>query len=358
MQQANSEFKKLFLSAALALAVSAPAMAQTNVKVVGLVDVFTGSMRAAGDTGNRAVVDSGGMTTSWLGFQGSEDIGGGLKANFNLTSFLRADTGAYGRFTGDTTFSRDANVGLSGGFGAVSLGRDLSPSFLPLILFNPFGDSFTFSPLILHAAVPLFNTSGFGSSFAGDVGGWSNEIRYTTPNFGGLTANFHYQFGETAGNNSRNNVGANVLYFAGPLSLTAFYHNVEVNNPVESGIAPVMSAGGLQAFRQSTWFVGGGYDFGVAKLYATYDQTEHDVDIADKTASLGVSVPLGNGKVLGGYAQTKRSAAGSDITRNTATVGYDYNLSKRTDVYAMLMNDRITGVDSGNSFGVGMRHSF
>lgn len=351
-------FKELVLTAALALAFTTPAMAQTNIEVVGLVDVFTGSMRSAGDSNSRAVVDSGGLTTSWFGFKGTEDLGGGLKANFNLTSFFRADNGAYGRFTGDTLFSRDANVGLSGSFGAISLGRDLSPSFLPLILFNPFGDSFAFSPLILHAAVPLFNASGFASSFAGDVGGWSNEIKYTTPDFGGLKANLHYQFGETAGNNSRNNVGANVLYFAGPLSLTAFYHSVKVNNPVESGIAPVMSAGGLQATKQNTWFVGGGYDFGVAKLYATYDKTSHDVDINDKTVSAGASVPFGGGKVLAGYAQTKRSAAGTDITRNTVTVGYDYNFSKRTDVYAMLMNDRITGFDSGNSFGVGMRHSF
>lgn len=358
MQLENSRFKELVLSIAMAFALVAPAIAQTNVAVVGQMDLFTGSMRAAGDSASRSVVDSGGLTTSWLGFKGNEDLGGGLKATFQLTSFLRTDTGAYGRFTGDTFFSRDANVGLSGSFGEISLGRDLSPSFLPLILFNPFGDSFTFSPLIVHAAVPLFNASGFNSSFAGDVGGWSNEIKYTTPDFGGLKANLHYQFGETPGNNGRNNVGGNLLYFSGPLSLTAFYHKVQVNNPLEAGIAPVMSANGLQAARQSTWFVGGAYDFGVAKLYATYDQTSHDVEIKDKTATLGASVPFGGGKVLAGYAQTRRDTTGTNVTRNTATVGYDYNLSKRTDVYAMLMNDRITGFDGGNSFGIGMRHSF
>ena len=45
-------------------------------------------------------------------------------------------------------------------------------------------------------------------------------------------------------------------------------------------------------------------------------------------------------------------------TRDTVTVGYDYTLSKRTDVYAMLMNDKITKFESGNSFGLGVRHKF
>jgi predicted porin len=90
------------------------------------------------------------MTTSWVGFKGVEDLGGGLKADFALTSFLQADTSASGRFSGDTMFSRDANVGLSGSFGKVSLGRGLAPSFLPTVIFNPFGDSFLLATGIAH----------------------------------------------------------------------------------------------------------------------------------------------------------------------------------------------------------------
>jgi predicted porin len=360
MRYAKPTFTKLLLSAALASAFASSAMAQTNVKLVGLVDTFAGSMRNAGDAKSTAVVNSGGMTTSWFGFTGSEDLGGGLAAKFALTSFFRGDTGAVGRFTGDTFWARDAHVGLAGGFGEISLGRDLAPNFLPTILFNPFGDSFTFSPLVLQTQVPLFNATGFASSIAGDTG-WSNEIMYTTPSFGGLTANLHYQFGEVAGNTGKNNVGANVLYFNGPLSLTAFYQRVKVNNPVDTTAGPsvVQTVGALAATEQKAWFVGGGYDFGVAKLYATYDQTKHDVDLQDKTTSLGASVPVGAGKILAGWAQTKRTGTGlADIKRNTTTVGYDYNLSKRTDLYAMAMNDRITGFDNGNSFGVGIRHQF
>ncbi len=353
MHHARPRVKKLLLATALASAFAAPALAQTNVTVSGIVDAFAGSMRMAGDPGSAAVVGSGGMTTSWFGFKGSEDLGNGLKANFALTSFFQADTGTQGRFFGDTLFSRDANIGLSGNFGTITLGRGLAPNFLPSILFNPFGDSFTFAPLILHMDVPLMfrpgNTSGLPSTIAADTG-WSNEIIYTTPNFGGLSANLHYQFGEQAGDNSKNNVGGNLLYFNGPLSLTAFYENAQLTNPQPA----------LQN-RSKTWFVGGGYDFNVAKLFATYQKTSVDTVNQDfKTWSLGASAPVGAGKVLAAWAQTKADnvVPGTSATRNTASLGYDYNLSKRTDVYAIYMNDRVTSLSSGNSFGVGIRHKF
>lgn len=361
MQQKGFTLKQLVLASALA-ACAAPALAQTNVTAIGLVDAYAGSVRMSGDAGRQAAVNSGGLTTSWFGFKGGEDLGGGLKAKFALTSFFRPDIGAQGRFTGDTLFSRDANVGLSGSFGAVSLGRDLAPNFLPTILFNPFGDSFAFSPLILHADVP---SAVSANSLAGDTG-WSNEVIYSTPNFGGLTANVHYQFGEQAGDAGKKNVGLNLLYFGGPLALTAFYHNVKVNNPIDAPAGNVQPAfgpafaTGQTAARQTAWMVGGSYDLSAAKLFATYGQTAHDIDLQDKTLSLGASVPAGQGKVLAAWAQTRRSGAavGADQKRNTVSAGYDYDLSKRTDLYAICMNDKITGQSSGNSVGVGMRHRF
>jgi len=203
--------------------------------------------------------------------------------------------------------------------------------------------------------VPLFNASGWSNSVAGDTG-WSNSIRYTTPDFGGLKANLHYQLGEQAGNNGVNNIGANALYFNGPLALTAFYHTVEVNNPLHTAGSSV----GFGAARQKAWMLGGTYDLKAAKLFATYGQTSHNVDLDDKTLSLGATVPMGAGKILASWAQTKREGVviGADQKRTTAAVGYDYDLSKRTDLYAVYMNDRITNRNSGNSFGVGVRHRF
>ena len=71
----------LSLGSAL-LCTSATAQAQSSVQLMGLTDVFVGSLRNAGDAGRATVLNSGGMTTSWFGVKGTEDLGGGLKANF------------------------------------------------------------------------------------------------------------------------------------------------------------------------------------------------------------------------------------------------------------------------------------
>ncbi len=374
MHTTNNKFKAVKLAvAALVGGASAlaamPAMADTNVTVSGLVDTYVGSQKYSGDSAASSIVGAGGMTTSWWGFSGTEDLGDGLQANFKLTSFFRSNNGAIGRFDGnETMFSRDAHVGLSGAFGAISVGRDLAPNFLPSILFNPFGDSFQFSPLIMHMDVPVFNASNWANTTAGDTG-WSNELMYTTPDFSGLKANLHYQFGGVAGQTGKNNIGANVLYFHGPLALTAFYQRVDINNPLPGEVGNVQQATdgeGPFAPSQKAWFLGASYDLNFAKLFATYQQTTNDgIDWKDKTLQLGTSIPFGHGAILASWAGTKRTGTDisaplgeSSIKRNTATVGYDYNLSKRTDVYANYMYDKITDENSGGSVGVGIRHRF
>lgn len=350
---------RLLAAAALAGLFAAPTLAQTSVTAEGIVDAFAGSMKNSGDAGRTGTLGSGGMSTSFFGFKGVEDLGGGMKASFALGAFFRADTGSNGRFDGDTFWGRDANLSLSGDFGAITLGRSISPITLPVFLFNPLGDSFTLSPLVLHKAVP---TAAWTDSFAGDTG-WSNQIRYATPSFGGLTANLSYQLGEDAGNIGKNNIGANLLYFNGPLALTAAYHRVEVNNPFDgtagASVVKAIPGTGVAASEQKLWMVGGAYDFKLAKLYATYDQSRHDVSLQDKTVSLGLSAPLGSGAILAGVAQTRRtSAAFADRKRSTASVGYDYDLSRRTDLYVFVMHDKVSGFDNAISYAAGLRHRF
>jgi predicted porin len=293
-------------------------------------------------------LNSGGMTTSWWGVTGTEDLGAGLKAGFALTSFFQADAGTPGRFGGDPFFSRDANVSLSGGFGKVTAGRGLAPNFLPTILFNPFGDSFTFSPLVLHNNVALFNGTGWTQTVPSDTG-WSNELVYTTPSFGGLTANLHYQFGEQANDGGTHNAGLNLLYFHGPFAATAFYERDQVSNPV-----PARFTGNDT---RTDWMVGASWDFKVAKLSGTYGKADSDVlDQGTKTWSLGVSAPVGAGSLLAAYAHSNVDT--TDTTRKTASVGYDYFLSKSTDIYAVVMRDNLTGFNGGTSFGAGIRKRF
>jgi len=75
------------------------------------------------------------------------------------------------------------------------------------------------------------------------------------------------------------------------------------------------------------------------------------------TGQGGVTVPLGTGSVMASYAYS-RSNGGLDQTHKSWAVGYDYPLSKRTDVYAAYLNDKYTSMSTGDTFGVGIRAKF
>lgn len=336
----------------LALVSASGAWAQSSVTLSGLVDAYAGSMRTAGEASSRRVVNSGGMSTSYWSIAGVEDLGGGLKLGFRLGAFFRTDTGDSGRFNGDNYFARDANLSLSGAFGTVTAGRSSAPNFLPSVLFNPFGDSFVFSPLIVHSAV---TAPGFNYATNASDTGWSNKIVYATPTFAGLRANVHYQFGEQTadGTRGKHNHGIDVWYTQGPLGLVALYERAQIANPAGTALLP-------DGDTRRKWMLGASYDLQVAKLFLTYGQAKRAVDDQDfDTLQVGASVPLGAGRLLASVARTERTALlQADRTRTTGTIGYDYFLSKRTDVYANLMHDRATDVSSGTSFGVGLRHRF
>lgn len=130
------------------------AHAQSSVSLYGLVDAFVGDTHMPGSAGSAWQVSSGGMTTSYWGLSGSEDLGRGMKAVFTLESFFRVNSGQIGSFNGQSFFGRNAFVGLSGRFGEVTIGRNTAPLFVSTLLFNPFGNSFAFSPIVAHSYAP------------------------------------------------------------------------------------------------------------------------------------------------------------------------------------------------------------
>ncbi len=388
--------KHAAIGSVLGLAASAfsiNALAQTSVQVSGTIDVYAGATKNSGDARSTSGVNSSGMETSWWGFKGREELGGGLQAHFALTGFIRPDVGAAGRFNGDSMFSRDANVGLSGSFGRVSLGRDLAPNFIPTLTFSPFGGSFAFSPLELHTQTPSGSYRGqaWSPTVSGDTG-WSNEIMYVMPKLGGFTTSLFLQLGEQAGNSGKNNYGANTMYESGPLSFGAYFQSVKVNNPLDAVVSgdsqvftftPYNQVTGatyaLAASKNDTWFVGGAYDLQFMKLFGTLNYStnrligaanDSQYDLKSNTVQLGVSAPAGRGSVLFSWARTNVKADGdfsavlggsgvkSSIVRNTASLGYDYFFSKRTDVYSVVSYDKLTDQSSGVSFGVGIRQRF
>ena len=111
---------------------------------------------------------------------------------------------------------------------------------------------------------------------------------------------------------------------------------------------------------QSVAQAGVSYDLKFVKFFGQYMYTYNDQQITSwhvNTAQGGVTVPVGPGTVMASYAYS-RDGGGLDQTRQTASVGYDYPLSKRTDVYAAYMYDKITSQSSGNTYGVGLRAKF
>jgi predicted porin len=318
----------LGLGLALVAAVGG-AQAQSSVSLYGLADLSVGRTQAPGGVATKGV-ESGKMTTSYFGVKGSEDLGGGMSAQFAIESFMRNDTGEAGRFNGDTFWARNAYVGLAGSAGTVTLGRNTTSLFVSVLVFNALGDSFGYSPAIRH-----YFTSG---TVSGDTG-WSDSIKYTSPRLGGATFTAHVAAGE--GNGGRN-AGLSGMYFSGPLGATLAWQKVEKGAAVAD---------------TTSWNLGASYDFGPAKLFGQYGNAgNRSTGIDHKILGLGASVGLGaTGKLL---AQWGRVSPDTGAKLRTMTVGYDYFLSKRTDAYVMAMSDSRTGLSSGKSFGLGMRHRF
>ena len=349
-------------------AVAGAAQAQSSVKLYGLINTDIGQYQTAGAKKINGM-QSGNMATSFWGISGAEDLGNGNKAIFAMEGFFLADSGAQGRFPGDTQFARSAYVGLSGDWGLVKMGRNTNLTFLSLLLFNSFGDSFGFSPTILHY---FTDQRGFGAKLEGDSG-WSDSVTYMSPSFGGFKVNLQGAFAEGAAK-GKSNFGGNVIYSAGPFGATVSYQTVG-STPAPAGGVGTTS---FNTLKENTWTTGASYDFGVVKLFGQYGKIKDKIyNTENKIWSLSASVPVtASGKILLAYGQSKVTGINgttfADTKRKTGSIAYDHNLSKRTDVYAVFMNDKIpsfnttnignpgnsNGNSKGNTFGVGIKHAF
>lgn len=321
--------RALLVSLAMAAASSAVS-AQSTVNLYGLLDLSIGRTQAPGGAAIKGV-ESGKMTTSFWGVRGTEDLGSGLKAVYTVESFMRADAGEAGRFTGDTFWARNSFVGLEGGFGSVTLGRNTTTLFVQTLIFNALGDSFGFSPSIRH-----YFTSG---TVTGDTG-WNDSIRYALPKMGSLSATVMAAAAEA---NGGRNMSASALYFSGAFG---------------AGFAWQSAKKGATVQDTATWQLAASYDLKSVKLFGQFGNVDNkstgrDYDII----GFGATVPVaaGNGLVRAQWGQVKPDVGAK---RSTLSLGYTHNLSKRTEVYGVFMNDKLSGTGSGNNYSLGIRHRF
>lgn len=331
------------LGAATLISIAGPALAQSNNQFYGVLDVWAGTSKTSGGGASSSVLNSGGMTTSYWGFAGQEELGGTLRALYTIQGYLAVDTGTSGRSPVDAMFSRQVYVGLTDSWGELKLGRVANQLFFSNALSNPFLGSTRFSPMMVHAWVPQY-----GRSVAGDTS-WDNAISYTTPLINEFKATVQLGLGETTFGTGTNNFGVNVAYSSGPLYATAHAQQTKVG----PGLATI----GTSA--QRTYFLGGAYDLKLAKLYASYTKSNNEgPESSARTAQLGISVPASTGRIQLSWARTKLDTPNSSVDRDGIALGYDYDLSKRTDIYVAALYDKLSTANGATSAGIGIRHKF
>jgi predicted porin len=369
---------KKSLIALAVLSATGASFAQSSVNVYGIADVYFGSTRSTGAP-TQTVVDSGGVDTSRFGFKGTEDLGGGLKANFLLEQGFSMDSGASGS-TGSTfsswkaasdklagianptkaqlqsaadakaaaekgqMFSRQAYVGFSGNFGEVKLGK----------MFTPYDDTKGVANAVFDSGLSPQINVWLSESYAANPG---SSVYYATPNISGFSGALSYSLGEnkdipTVGVDAGSVTSLRAQYEGGPL-----YAGFAYQTEKATGDAKSLNFTRLNAT----------YDLGVVKVLAGYGFVSQDAVVGETQETnewqIGVDYPVSSTlKLSGGFARSSDNAAKGEQVRSGYGLGASYSLSKRTVVYGGYQSstkDKIATGDVDTSLvAVGINHKF
>ena len=315
--------KKSLIALAVAGVVSAPAFAATsNVDIYGKLH---GSMSYFNDGLGKDTQFS--SNASRIGFKGSEDLGGGLKAIWQLESGVNIDEGD------GSWVSRNSFVGLAGDWGTALLGRHDTPLKLVGRAVDLFGDTMADSR----------NVMGGGSDTRAD-----NVLAYISPSFSGFGVAIAYTNDLAGTGNGGDKIdqsawNANVTYSNGPLYLGLGYGDGDAHDSAGLG---------------AQWRVAGGYTFGNFKIVGQYDSLEGDGVVGDDYDAwmVGGAYTMGNVVLKANYmaGEIDGCTIGA-CDPEQWTIGADYNLSKRTSVYALYADgqDVVMGGGAGSSDQIG-----
>ena len=356
---------KKSLIALAVLAAAGTASAQSSVTLFGIVDATL--QRVSNNSGPSVTrLTNSGYNSSRLGFRGVEDLGGGMSASFWLEAGVQNDNGegadtntnnqasgqgAYVAGRQGLTFNRRSTVSLAGGWGELRLGRDYTPQFWNLTVFDPFGTNGAGTTQTLNSII-----TGVTAVRA------SNTIGYFLPgNLGGFYGQFQHYRGENASgaatSSDGNGNGIRVGFANGPFNVALATSKTDY------------AAGDVE---QSN--IGGQWDFGVAQLMGQYSW-DKNAAVKGKGWLIGGLFPIGAGQIRAAYSEYKVDlGAGADPKARKFAIGYVHNLSKRTAVYttyARVQNKDgsaasavpgaagAPGINaSSNGFDLGIRHSF
>jgi len=348
--------KKSLLTFGVLSTFAGAAQAQNTVTLYGLIDA--GITYTNNQDGNKNFqATSGAVNGSRWGLKGSEDLGGGLKAIFQLESGFSITTGKLGQ--GSREFGRQAFVGLSSDqAGSITLGRqyDSVVDYLaPLSLTGtPNGGTQFAHP---------FDNDNLDNSFR-----ISNSVKYQSVNYGGLKFGGLYGFSNDAGGFATNraySLGASYNY--GPMNVAAGYMQLNNSGTTLNSSGAVSDDATFTAARQRTFGAGINYAFGSATVGLVFTQTHLDDATGIGASASGVTdgITLNGGSarftnyevngrynltpawsLSGAYTFTDARIDGVSPKYNQVSVQTAYALSKRTDVYLMGVYQHVSGTGS------------
>lgn len=342
------------------------AAAQSNITLFGVADVAL--MRVSGSIAAKTQIASGNQQGSRLGIRGSEDLGGGLRANFWLEAGVLVDDGQGQRTNPNNqpaapavgaqglAFNRTSFVGLSGPWGILRAGRDYTPTFMVHTAFDPSGSVGLLTSQASLGSLTVFAVpSGVRAS---------NSLAYGTPTFHGFSASAMLALGENASDagatrDDGNYEGLRLAYADGPLSAAAAharYHNSAVRDIKET-------------------VAGASYSIGNTKLGGTMVLSRHGAGRRARGELLAVTHRAGAAEFKLSWSRSRaRDAMGIPAGSSSKIgMGVAYNLSTRTALYTSVAHVRngdgaaalplpgsaATGANrSAQGYEVGLRHTF
>ncbi|MBC7455030.1 MAG: porin [Massilia sp.] len=349
--------KKSLLALALFGAFAGVANAQSAVQIYGTVDA--GMIKRSNQT-----LNIGKRSNNTLGFKGTEDLGNGLKALFQLEIRYEPDTGTLESVT-RPLFQGQSRVGLQGDFGMVRLGRGLTAFQESSIAFDPWHGLPTPAGFQTDLVVAGY-TSDPLSPVGNSTNRFSNALFYNSPEFSGFQINTTVATKEAnqgpavvgRGTPLVPQYGVAAEASANPYSISATYKN---------GPVAAMLANERNAIETRIWSIAASIlATPELKLMASYQRQNQDHTLATnpltKAWVLGANYTMGPGKFLAGYGQ--KNPDGIAKTYQTS-LGYEYSLSKRTYVYADASRKKApvpatagTPAININTYAVGVNHAF
>jgi hypothetical protein len=325
----NLEMKKSLIAMA-ALAAAGVASAQSTSTLSGTLDF--GLEKSASGAALQASNSRNGTTA--ITWAGTEDLGGGMKANFKVSTSFDATFSSSGAANAATTLgNNDMFVGLSGGFGEVRLGRSFNPVFE--------------AGLTANGTKGVTGYATRGNTLDNVSVYVSNQVQYLSPRLGGVQLVVSWAPKEDTAA-AKNHMGVRLNYSAGPLVA-----NLAVANNTNG-------TGGVVGTKNWT-HLSAAYDFGMARVLFSYQDDGNNTSATDSAYVVSATVPVGAHQVWAQYGVAE-AATGSDA--RILSAGFKYNMSKRTLAYVSIgnRNNAAAGFNGaqtkGTGYGVGLQHNF